>query len=154
MANRRLKRMELPKECEDALEKAQIVEAKVSLACTVAANLSSLLVAHCCYVLRSLRHAALLPHSSLTNEFVEQDVLNKNKQELVNLLGLHQTVCTDLIARVAANICPIPRSVSDCIRAKRTKVCFLATGMVSLDATLRGGTCCSRALHYYFRGEQ
>ena len=50
MANRRLKRMELPKECEDALEKAQIVEAKVSLACTVAANLSSLLAAHCFYV--------------------------------------------------------------------------------------------------------
>ena len=47
MANRRLKRMELPKECEDALEKAQIVEAKVALACTAAANLSSLLVAHC-----------------------------------------------------------------------------------------------------------
>lgn len=68
--------------------------------------------------------------------------MNKNRQELVSLLGLHAKVCDDLLTTVAANICPAPRSVTECMLAKQQVVSFLPTGMVSFDATLRGGLPC------------
>jgi hypothetical protein len=71
-----------------------------------------------------------------------QDVINKNRQELVSQLGLHAHLCDELYTTVAANICPEPRSALDCLRAKQAHVSFLPTGMASLDKTLRGGLPC------------
>lgn len=68
--------------------------------------------------------------------------MNKNKQELVALLGLHESTCSDLFQVVASNLCPIPRSVTERIRAKNTEVRFLPMGLVSFDQTLRGGLPC------------
>ena len=68
--------------------------------------------------------------------------MNKNKQELVSVLGLHESTCSDLFDVVAANLCPQPRSVTERIKAKNSEVCFLPMGLVSFDQTLRGGLPC------------
>lgn len=68
--------------------------------------------------------------------------MTKNTQELVRALGLHSTVCDELFAQVALNICPEPRSVTECISAKETETRFLSTGLCAFDATLRGGLPC------------
>lgn len=71
-----------------------------------------------------------------------QDIINKSRQELVSQLGLHAQLCDELYSAVAANICPEPRSVLDCMQAKQAAVCFLRTGMASFDKILRGGIPC------------
>jgi hypothetical protein len=68
--------------------------------------------------------------------------MTKNTQELVSALGLPSTVCNELLAQVALNICPEPRSVTECISAKETETRFLPTGLCAFDATLRGGLPC------------
>eukprot|EP00802_Teleaulax_amphioxeia_P016185 Tamp_16298.p1 GENE.Tamp_16298~~Tamp_16298.p1 ORF type:complete len:405 (-),score=58.39 Tamp_16298:259-1440(-) len=71
-----------------------------------------------------------------------KDIINKSRQELVSQLGLHAQLCDELYSAVAANICPEPRSVLDCMQAKQAAVCFLRTGMASFDKILRGGIPC------------
>lgn len=71
-----------------------------------------------------------------------KELMNKNQQELVSLLGLHTKVFDDLLTTVAVDICPLPCSVTECMLAKQQVVSFLPTGMVSFDATLRGGLPC------------
>ena len=68
--------------------------------------------------------------------------MTKNTHELVSALGLHAAICDDLFGHVASNICPGPRSVTECISLKKCKTSFLATGLCALDDTLRGGLPC------------
>ena len=134
MANRRLKRMEISQECAEALEKHHLEFAKVGLGLSPSTRLPRSSSA-------SLRPPSCRP-ADLFSCCVCQDVMGKNKQELVSLLGLHEPECEQLLQRVAQSICPIPRSVSDAIRAKHDDVRFMPTGMAAFDATLRGGLPC------------
>jgi hypothetical protein len=131
MANRRLKRMDLSRDCVEALEKANLEFAKVR--CLNPATPCVFAPAP-----RLVCFRFSLAHKTLS----WQDVMNKNKQELVGLLGLHGPVCEDLLNAVAANICPNPRSVLDAIQAKQSDERFMPTAMPALDVTLRGGLPC------------
>jgi len=158
MANRRLKRMGLSEDCAEALERANIGCAKVCLSCAflpspLCVTLSGGGVAVCTLwfcspELHTLvldlhpRRFCVHANSCVYGCLFLQDLMNKNRQELVSLLGLHAAVCDDLLSTVATNICPEPRSVTECIVAKHQRVCFLPTGLVSFDATLRGGLPC------------